>query len=92
MEAKVICGTTIFQTEHSKMSIEDFKNLYIKNKMLFDKESPKVLVNNKNYLTPQNVFHMENFQGNLYVWYVIKLSLLNFILSLQIYLCYISTF
>ncbi|CAH0721546.1 unnamed protein product, partial [Brenthis ino] len=58
----------IYKTEHSRMSIEDFRNLYIKNKMLFDKESPKVLVNNKNYLTPQNVFYVENLQENLYVW------------------------
>lgn len=50
------------------MNVDDLRKLYIKNKMVFDKESPKVYVNNKHYTSPENLFNLENVEENLFIW------------------------
>ena len=50
------------------MNVDDLRKLYTKNKIVFDKESPKVYVNNKNYASVESLFDLNNVEENLFVW------------------------
>ncbi|XP_023938180.2 uncharacterized protein LOC112045983 [Bicyclus anynana] len=58
----------VYKTEQKEIDLNELKKLYMKNKSLFDVESPKVLINNKYYWSPQDTFGPDVLQENLYVW------------------------
>ncbi|XP_049888191.1 uncharacterized protein LOC126382391 isoform X2 [Pectinophora gossypiella] len=62
-------GPFIYETEQQVIDLETLRDLYLKNKAIFDKESPKILVNNKYYVQPQEIFQKEHKEDrNTYVW------------------------
>ncbi|CAH2237245.1 jg11215 [Pararge aegeria aegeria] len=58
----------IYKTEQKEIDLNSLKILYFKYKGLFDKESPNVLINNKYYQTPQDMFGPDVLKENLHVW------------------------
>lgn len=52
------------------INLKALKELYIKHEELFNKESPKVLVNSKYYLKPNEVFKSPEVlaEKNHFVW------------------------
>lgn len=58
----------IFQTKQHSINFDDIKKLYINNKDLFDKESPKILVNNNYYVSPRDVFKSDLQNKDLFIW------------------------
>ncbi|XP_073966419.1 uncharacterized protein isoform X2 [Choristoneura fumiferana] len=60
----------IYETEQQVINLKALKELYIRNKELFNQESPKVLVNSKYYLKPNEVFNTPEVLAdkNFFVW------------------------
>lgn len=51
--------------------MEALKKMYMRNRDTFDKESPKILTNNKYYSNPNDLFDKKSFDdNNFYIWYV----------------------
>ncbi|CAG4941297.1 unnamed protein product [Colias eurytheme] len=76
----------IYLTKQPELSWTQLSELYVRNRKIFDAESPKVLVNNKYYLSPADVFsknHNSNTDNNLYIW---KINTLNAARTLRQYI------
>lgn len=60
----------MFQTNQQVINLETLKDIYFKNIETFQKESPKVLVNNKHLIAVNSMFHNEQYTDdkNFYVW------------------------
>ncbi|XP_046978736.1 uncharacterized protein LOC124544300 [Vanessa cardui] len=58
----------IYKTDQPQIDVNKLKALYLKNKDIFNKESSKVLTNNKYYETPKDIFDSEILKENLYIW------------------------
>ncbi|CAB3228578.1 unnamed protein product [Arctia plantaginis] len=59
----------IYKTEQNTINMDSLKQLYVKNRDIFDKESPKILVNNKYYQTPDDLFEQRlSDDKNFYIW------------------------
>ncbi|XP_045763650.1 uncharacterized protein LOC123866244 isoform X1 [Maniola jurtina] len=58
----------IYKTDQNEINLNKLKKLYLRHKNLFDKESPKMLINNQYYWTPQDVFGSDLLKENLYLW------------------------
>lgn len=56
------------QTEQPVINMEALKKMYTKNKIIFDKESPKILTNNKYYISPDDLFNQRIDDKNFYIW------------------------
>lgn len=60
-----------FQTEQKVIDLDLLREIYHKNKSIFDKESFKILVNNKYHIPLNEMFAQSATEGNnLYVWCV----------------------
>lgn len=47
------------------------REIFNKNRKIFDQESPKIHVDNKHYITPTEMFTTNRVgENNFYVWYV----------------------
>lgn len=59
-----------FQTDQQIITIDKLKSIYVRNKDHFDKESPSILVNNKYYINPHDMFLSEQMKNekNFYIW------------------------
>ncbi|KAI8440418.1 hypothetical protein MSG28_001736 [Choristoneura fumiferana] len=62
--------SSVTNTEQQVINLKALKELYIRNKELFNQESPKVLVNSKYYLKPNEVFNTPEVLAdkNFFVW------------------------
>ncbi|XP_026747369.1 uncharacterized protein LOC113508495 [Trichoplusia ni] len=58
----------IYETEQQVINMEALKKMYTKNKNIFDKESPKILTNNKYYISPDDLFNQRIDDKNFYIW------------------------
>nr|XP_026491537.1 uncharacterized protein LOC113397424 [Vanessa tameamea] len=58
----------IYKTDQPQIDVNKLKTLYLKNKDIFNKESSKVLTNNKYYETPEDIFDSDILKENLYIW------------------------
>ncbi|CAG5039683.1 unnamed protein product [Parnassius apollo] len=67
----------IYETDQEQVDTKKLRNLYFRNKELFDKESSKIVMNNKFHLAPSNVFQNQQDieDRNLYVWKINNLNL-----------------
>lgn len=52
--------------------MEALKKMYLRNRDTFDKESPKILTNNKFNISPKDLFIDKTEDKSFYIWYVIK--------------------
>lgn len=49
--------------------MDSLRQLYVKNRNIFDKEASKILVNNKYYQTPNDLLGQRQLDdGNFYIW------------------------
>ncbi|XP_026765420.2 uncharacterized protein LOC113523619 isoform X2 [Galleria mellonella] len=59
----------IYESEQQVIKMKKLKDLYEKNRDIFDKESSKVLANNKHYISPMVMFSEQQEETkNLYTW------------------------
>ncbi|KAM3967992.1 uncharacterized protein ACR2FA_004397 [Aphomia sociella] len=60
----------IYESEQQPIQMEILKDLYEKNKNIFDKESSKIFANNKHYISPPSLMFADQQSGakNLYIW------------------------
>ncbi|XP_037870733.1 uncharacterized protein LOC105841900 [Bombyx mori] len=59
----------VYQTSQERISISLLKSLYEKNKDIFANASPKILLNNKFYIQPEDMFDLHaKGEKNIYVW------------------------
>ncbi|XP_032512001.2 uncharacterized protein LOC116766296 isoform X2 [Danaus plexippus] len=58
----------VYKTKQHSINFDDIKKLYINNRDLFDKESPKILVNNNYYVSPRDVFKSDLQNKDLFIW------------------------
>ncbi|XP_063379976.1 uncharacterized protein LOC134666677 [Cydia fagiglandana] len=60
----------IYETDQQLVSLEELIELYNRNEEVFNKEAPKIFVNNKYYLKLNEIFHEPQVLGdkNLFIW------------------------
>ncbi|XP_075972240.1 uncharacterized protein LOC142974031 [Anticarsia gemmatalis] len=59
----------IYETEQQIINMEALRKIYMQNKDIFNKESPKILTNNKYYESPDDMFNQSFVEErNYYVW------------------------
>ncbi|XP_059061940.1 uncharacterized protein LOC131854795 [Achroia grisella] len=56
----------IYETDQQVINMEALKDMYEKNRNIFDKESSKILANNKHYISPSIMFSYEEEAKSLY--------------------------
>lgn len=58
----------IYETDQQVIDIPALKSLYFQNKQIFDKEAAKILVDNKYFITPDDMFTQNQLDEKLYTW------------------------
>lgn len=59
----------IYETEQTVINMNALKTMYLRNKDTFDKESPKIVTNNKYYISPHDLFIDGPLRNkSFYIW------------------------
>ncbi|XP_014361866.2 uncharacterized protein LOC106713556 [Papilio machaon] len=65
----------IYQSTQPKLDMNVLRDLYLRNRDTFDKESSKILMNNNFYVSPSQVLVQKTEDKNLYIWKINNINI-----------------